>query len=1364
MGLRARPLAILEAWPALATQTSLKPPGDLPVALSWRYLEASLHGISFPDSLHGWAVGDGGTILATSDGGRSWSEQKSGVRSVLNSAHFPTVAVGWFAGSDGVILTTNDGGTHWHQVPVGAANSNFKAISFATPLAGFAITQGAVFATRDGGRSWRPNSFPETSLVGLATRDADTAWVAGNKAILKTTDGGETWKKFSTAANRQSICMADALTGWAVGSGGTVLATTDGGEHWLPKHPSVGTLFESVSCISPESAWIGGPSYGPFLGTVDGGRQWTLLKPGVPVNALVFTSPLTGWIASDGGAILATQDGGHSWRVQHAQLPVSLTSVRFVNSLKGWAVGYFGTILATADGGHTWKVEPAGTNAQFAGVFFINSLVGWVVGHPADKDKGAVLLSTIDGGENWKPQDPKSPWPLNAVRFLNATTGYAVGGHGTIRTTLNGGRTWTPQNAHTLEDFNSVFFTDPEHGWAVGDKGVVATTIGGRAWSSRQITNEALRSVVFLNPRIGWAVGGDVNGLVFATSDGGKSWQRQSSDALAVCRLLSVYFLNATTGWATGSGGDAFYNSCIVSTTDGGETWSDLRTSTISDLNAVDFSREGRRAWVVGDDGNILMGTFVRQAAYGGDFKVAETPLATELSWQVAGANPEQVDCPRVDYRIEKSQPWWHPIEHERVRREKDRFLFSWNPGFYAIQYGSKLEYRISIQTKDGLVYRQVLPGSYPYRTWWRRQSELTHGVLIAVALAAAYLLACLALLWLRPLALLWLSDHLDLANLLALGPTNWLTPLLSALFASSALQYFATHDRTRRAWIGKYLSGDAKFDDLRPPVLKAYARAADCLDAWVEMRKERAQEGFAAIKSVSQRPMYIELPLRIGSALGANVLAEPSPESFRPLLARPCAVLAILGEGGAGKTTLACQLGRWALADDPAQRLAPFRMIPVFLAEEATTGLLEALTGHLRRMVGEDEVTPDLINELLRAQRILVIVDALSERSAETQARIEAIHAVAPVNALLLTSRRPPDFGPTFVTPIRLESLSPDKLVYFVTEYLRRTEAAEGETRVREAEDLGTDAGEPEPLFRGREPLILAGRLLDLFEVDSPTVEPRRNGRAAEPAGAPQSSARTDASGDRACRMSPVTPLLVRLFVDQAIDLRKKDRSIDGLPKSIPELILQYLRLVNPEGQSAKDIVPNDVMIDAARILGWTGLGNLDLTALLGEPPGGGGPPPLPAHALAPGVFYRGAALEALRSHGFSGDPERVIDRLIANGILIEDKPGGTRVLHFNLDPVAEHLAALHLTDTLRGERTRWQRWLTLLPRIEGFPQRIVGFLHALEVCIAAYREAFAIPAEVLPWLSSQPPQHPQGQLSSRSPEKKFPNRVVEE
>src|SRR5262249_10779820 len=110
--------------------------------------------------------------------------------------------------------------------------------------------------------------------------------------------------------------------------------------------------------------------------------------------------------------------------------------------------------------------------------------------------------------------------------------------------------------------------------------------------------------------------------------------------------------------------------------------------------------------------------------------------------------------------------------------------------------------------------------------------------------------------------------------------------------------------------------------------------------------------------------------------------------------------------------STLACALARWAFSDDSDERLAPHRMVPVFVVQE-TTNLVEAVTQNLRRMLGDDELPDDLVRGLLAKQRLLVIVDALSEREPDTQKHLGEFFAKSEqINAIVITSRTDPQLG----------------------------------------------------------------------------------------------------------------------------------------------------------------------------------------------------------------------------------------------------------------------------------------------------------------------------------------------------------------
>jgi photosystem II stability/assembly factor-like uncharacterized protein len=1287
-----------------------------------------LYSVCFVNALTGWAVGAAGVIIATRDGGTTWTVQHSGVTRVLRSVYFLSPLTGWAVGPDGVILATRDGGKTWdHSSRNGALHSVYFINSTTGWIAG---ASGTILATTDGGRTW--NRQPSLGLEGLPDLysihfvDSKTGWTAGSGGILATVDGGKTWHQQERRTTLTYVHFANSSLGTAVG-GNEIYITIDGGNTWeLQDRLDVNTKLYCSQGLDATTTWIVGSN----LGSPE------IVKL-VPTEAQSPAGTLT----------------------EHRlpQLPFHLVSVHFINPSTGWAVGEAGTILATSDGGKTWTTQNSRTDADFASVYFVNPKSGCAVGkrNLGGGDR-AVIFATSDGGQTWNQRYvPGDPQALSSVQFVDSTTGWAVGS-GIIITTTDGGQTWSEQNVDdaSLPDLVSLYFVNETTGWAAGanDHGsrdrpphgvIVTTTDAGKTWhSSMDNIPNALKAIYFVNPLSGWAVGD--HGLVLATRDAGKTWTQQPT--LTDANLMAVHFVNTFTGWTGGSGiaGDGLV---MLATTDGGKTWKGgpltLAGRLLSPIRNITFYPGFTTGWAVGP--NILLkATLSEQAAFATDPKAVDilAPAGVLLEWAIQHKSPRKVTCTKVDFRTGDDD--WRPIKlASDIAPQRDGiFRIRWNPTDYGVSAGSRIRYRVTLRAPEDIIYVQELRGSYVYKPWWDSQGSLIRGAMIAtalsVALILAYFLTCFVLLRLHPLGLLWLNDHLDLKNVLALAPTNWLAPILSAIFAPSALHYFATHDRTRRAWITEYRSGGRDFSNLQPTVRAAFVSKVDCLDAWVERRRDKAQMAFERIKSVSRRQLYIELPVRIGAALKGRRVSEPKPENFRAFIDQPRTVLAIIGEGGTGKSTLACQLGRWAIAEDPAQCLATFQMIPIFL-EEDTSDLLVTLTGHLKRMVGEDDIAPDLVKELLRTKRLLVIVDALSERSFETQKHIQTIHEVAPINAMLLTSRRPPEFGPTAVTHLWPEPLSADKLVYFVTEYLARTEAEAREARARGAETPEAEACEPDLLFPGRETLNLAERLLDLFEIDPRPVEAKQSGTQTVLA---VPMAQRD-QGDRGVRQdrrqSLVTPLLVRLFIDQAIDLRKKQRSIESLPTSIPEVILNFLRLVNPEDNRSPNVVHNDLMIEGARVLGWTSLGNVDLTRFLDDrravAPDNSAQLAFPLNALTPGDFYRDVARDALRARHISFEPDQVIDRLIANGVLIENKPAGTSVLRFNLDPVAEHLAALHLTDTLRSDATGWKQWLALIQRVEGFPQRISGFLHALEDCIGVYQAAFSIPVSQLPW-----------------------------
>ena len=107
-----------ETWRAGTLVGSGVAPGKNEEARRMRF-----NGASFVDKRRGWAVGAGGRVFTTVDGGRTWGEQTSNVEADLYDVKFLDSMEGWAAGAGGTLLHTVDGGRRWTIEPSGTTHA-----------------------------------------------------------------------------------------------------------------------------------------------------------------------------------------------------------------------------------------------------------------------------------------------------------------------------------------------------------------------------------------------------------------------------------------------------------------------------------------------------------------------------------------------------------------------------------------------------------------------------------------------------------------------------------------------------------------------------------------------------------------------------------------------------------------------------------------------------------------------------------------------------------------------------------------------------------------------------------------------------------------------------------------------------------------------------------------------------------------------------------------------------------------------------------------------------------------------------------------------------------------------------------------
>ncbi len=322
--------------------------------------EASFRGLSVVSSDIVWASGSGGTVIRTTDGGKSFEAVNIPGAEDLDfrdiEAFSEKVAVAISAGNPAKAYRTEDGGKNWTLVYEKShekvffdsmafwnaqdANSS-NGIAFSDPIDGKLF----LIRTSDGGRTWTAPKGDErpAALEGeagfaasgtcLTVLGEKHVWIGlGGKTggddekskarVAMSHDGGATWQHANTclasseSAGIFSLVFADSKTGVAVGGdyldpkddSGNVAITSDGGVTWSHAEKRPDGFRSAVDVVEKngkriwittgESSGKGGIDY-----SIDDGKTWQ------PVTDSPFH---TARFSPDGSTCWMTGADGHA--------------------------------------------------------------------------------------------------------------------------------------------------------------------------------------------------------------------------------------------------------------------------------------------------------------------------------------------------------------------------------------------------------------------------------------------------------------------------------------------------------------------------------------------------------------------------------------------------------------------------------------------------------------------------------------------------------------------------------------------------------------------------------------------------------------------------------------------------------------------------------------------------------------------------------------------------------------------------------------------------------------------------------------------------------------------------------------------
>lgn len=603
---------------------------------------------AFADDTHGWAVGEGGTLLATSDGGVSWRAQPSGTGLNLVRTAFASARVGWVAGSNGELLKTSDGGATWSRVSFGQSQP-VATLGAADADTAWLTTSSAAYATTDGGTHWKrivPASYSTrlamsgpADVWSLSCCDYDYSTGSYAPRLSHTADAGATWVNVALPAVEAGLSRSitdlqfiDARRGLLVGyeSGYSSVSrsyvlryvawrTADGGASWQALAPpqgsglpaSYGSAAYQLVDAATVAAWVYGD--GGLRVSADAGASWRQIPwpAGLAAGTGSYVASFKAYSAQrllvrDGsGRTWLTTDAGAHWDERGAGgvAAASISGLWFFDSREGLAIGADGSGVRTLDGGQTWTTTAAsGSVYGWRRLQFLpGSGTGWVI-----SSYGGGIYLTFDKGRTWlAPVMQTNALPLASVsdfHFVDVQHGWALGygwsSSAALYVSSDGGSSWRAvADSAALAGYAALRFADATHGVAVGPAGIaMVSDDGGATWSPRPTgIDRNLSRVAFADAATAVAVG--AGGAIVRSTDAGRNWTRVASPT--AIDLEDVRFVSATTGYATGALGT------LLGTTDGGVTWTLQTTGARAGLHAVFFVDE-YTGWAAGDNGAIL--------------------------------------------------------------------------------------------------------------------------------------------------------------------------------------------------------------------------------------------------------------------------------------------------------------------------------------------------------------------------------------------------------------------------------------------------------------------------------------------------------------------------------------------------------------------------------------------------------------------------------------------------------------------------------------------------------------------------------------------------------------------------------------